>query len=656
LERLNECDGFLQKYKPDPPPVVVTQDSDSDDSLFNIRYNEETGELNTIQQHLHCIETWLDGRDPDKILSGDQKQCLLHPDQGLFPRIYQYQNSPPDTFDYENPPHIIITGEPGTGKSETLLAAVQISKEFNICHIATTAHYGIAAVNIASPTFCTLFNYNPTCRTSNGLPNLTEEQKHTLANRIQIQRIGAVIFDEGGVMDPVFLAVADIRLRQVLDSNHPFGGLPIGIIMDPNQLGPCGSTSLTEGLVKQHLRSQIVKIPYKERTAKQNEIMRSIVRENKPTDLFEQGCNLFRNFFRFHLRTQHRCDDASHMRIVTKMTRGVKLNMLDLAQYKPLSSDDVSNPDSKWRFAPILVNTNRERLNICHHQALLFAKDHNTHVIRWPNMYGQWISKPTDTDYSLYAMEDPAFWQYAVIGAAVFLTKNICVDLGLANGTPACIYSITPSSSEQQHQIETDVEALPFGSIISLHEPPLAINVQLTKLDGRNASFGSGVDPILVLREKASLLPKDSSDMPVVPLLVDTLAKRKDYYIPNEPGCYGHSKLCNVQNPFPFDLAFAMTIHKAQGRTLEKVILALSKQNKGSLNFSFEAIYVALSRVKCQDDVRCLVHGRQADSFATELSHITKLKADPFVRCYLDSFDERSSGRINETLINNFLQ
>ena len=40
--------------------------------------------------------------------------------------------------------------------------------------------------------------------------------------------------------------------------------------------------------------------------------------------------------------------------------------------------------DKTWRYAPVIVTTNRERLDVIHQQAIMFEIEHNTHVIRWP--------------------------------------------------------------------------------------------------------------------------------------------------------------------------------------------------------------------------------------------------------------------------------
>ncbi|KAI9152604.1 hypothetical protein H9P43_009396 [Blastocladiella emersonii ATCC 22665] len=49
------------------------------------------------------------------------------------------------------------------------------------------------------------------------------------------------------------------------------------------------------------------------------------------------------------------------------------------------------------------------------------------------------------------------------------------------------------------------------------------------------------------------------------------------------------------QAQFPLELAYALTAHKAQGMTLEKVIVDLADMTRGSLPWRF--LYMILSRV-----------------------------------------------------------
>ena len=71
---------------------------------------------------------------------------------------------------------------------------------------------------------------------------------------------------------------------------------------------------------------------------------------------------------------------------------------------------------------------------------------------------------------------------------------------------------------------------------------------------------------------------------------------------------YGYKpSYVKIRNIFPFDLGFSMTIHKAQGRTLISVILALSERPTHKTQIDYCEFFVALSRVKESEDIRYIL-------------------------------------------------
>ena len=92
-----------------------------------------------------------------------------------------------------------------------------------------------------------------------------------------------------------------------------------------------------------------------------------------------------------------------------------------------------------------------------------------------------------------------------------------------------------------------------------------------------------------------------------------------------------------VLNYIPFELGFAMTLHKAQGRTLPAVILALSHRPMPSAQMTFEGIFVALSRVKSADDIRILLSN---PNDYTSLRYITQLNASTHIQEFFAGFSE----------------
>jgi hypothetical protein len=51
-----------------------------------------------------------------------------------------------------------------------------------------------------------------------------------------------------------------------------------------------------------------------------------------------------------------------------------------------------------------------------------------------------------------------------------------------------------------------------------------------------------------------------------------------------------------------------MTVHKAQGRTIDKVVLDLHYKSDRRKRLGFDGIFVALSRVRCCSSIRLIKH------------------------------------------------
>ena len=196
------------------------------------------------------------------------------------------------------------------------------------------------------------------------------------------------------------------------------------------------------------------------------------------SSLWRKGCALLASFKRFHLTSQHRANDEQHLHFLTQMTQpSYKLDLSEfLKLYKPLTLNDLQHNED-WEFAPYLVATNRERIQITHLQAMKFAKKHCTHVIRWPSVCTKWKNKPASEADQMKANNDPAFYDYFVPGAPAFMNHNTNPHLQLVNGTQMHLHSLTPCSQEQETFILHQQKSLPYGSIITLGEPPATIHV-----------------------------------------------------------------------------------------------------------------------------------------------------------------------------------
>ena len=134
----------------------------------------------------------------------------------------------------------------------------------------------------------------------------------------------------------------------------------------------------------------------------------------------------------------------------------------------------------EWKFAPYLVATNCERLQINYEQALQFAEHHNTYLYRWSVHLRKWRNRPTFTYQQKEGSQHPIFWQYFVPGADAYLSHNNNTSLGLANGTQIKLHSLSFSSQIAEAIVKQKQELSPPGSIITLSDDLIPSSVNFT--------------------------------------------------------------------------------------------------------------------------------------------------------------------------------
>ena len=98
------------------------------------------------------------------------------------------------------------------------------------------------------------------------------------------------------------------------------------------------------------------------------------------------------------------------------------------------------------------------------------------------------------------------------------------------------------------------------------------------------------------------------------------------------------AEVCEI---FPFDLAFSMTVHKAQGRTIPRVVLDLTSHPSDFSQMEFAAIFVAMSRVKERGHIRLLTHklpGTGRFNPREAYAYITRLRPSDYVLAFYEGY------------------
>ena len=83
-----------------------------------------------------------------------------------------------------------------------------------------------------------------------------------------------------------------------------------------------------------------------------------------------------------------------------------------------------------------------------------------------------------------------------------------------------------------------------------------------------------------------------------------------------------------------------MTVHKDQGRTITKVILALSKRPSHCLQMRYQSIFVAMSRIRQSDNIHLLLHEK---SGYDELTYIYGLSPPDDIKHFFAGFVKKKN-------------
>ena len=579
-------------------------------------------------------------------------------------------------------PQLLVTGDPGSGKSYVIDTIRGLAAVMKIGHVATCSYNGIAAVNIDGTTICTLFKIND--RSSSGKHwKLNENALLELKQKLCSSILCAVIIDEVSTIDTRIVALLHHRLQQLMNNfDAPFGGLPIFFFGDFNQLGPVQKTFIPKDMLTWALRnnrncrhkhrstSASLRSPASLQTNSPARSSLTAFRKHlafrfgksqhesqtdqrrlaaadrfQPHSLPHHGCRLFGALKRFHLLEQQRSDDPKHNSFVQKLSRGQSIELSDVLRYKHLSKKDLQDQPEEWRFAPVLVATNAERHSINRAKARLWAVHHRTHVFKWRSRLGRQVNRPSLDVLPSVHEENAFFWQFFVANAPCYLCQNINQDFGLVNGAPLRAHSITFSSPEEHLRIEQLLNSSHpprFGDEIEILEPSSVNFAVVPSPDGKPVSQ-TRKHQLSMLRQLTCTFPESSPHDIVIPITTNmspAASSDWDRFSYSTHNLLTPVATAQVRNPFPFDLAFAMTVHRAQGRTIKRVVLDLTEHPNHYTKMHFAAVFVAMSRVGNSDHIRLLPHSHLGKVFkpANAYQHLTALRPNKDAMAFCHGF------------------
>ena len=537
-----------------------------------------------------------------------------------------------DTRTYKMP-LILLLGLPGTGKSFVINAVTQLIGFLKLGLVLKTAHYGVAAMNISGITlhklFKILFNEG-----SNSKSRLRDQDLLDMQRRLKSEDLFMLIIDEISNVPPHLLQRVNSRLQQLRNCSLPFGGLAVLLVGDFLQKSPPGATSLVRGLmymtVIRDIQENKSKSPFTPKvnfpfSGRQPDGIKDV------TSNTSNGLRLFEQFQLFSLKEQQRAsEDICHTSFLERIGNNrCKITTDNLNIYQHLSKKDMK---SDFADACFIVSTNRERQNISFIMAQQFAFRHKCPIIRWRRDVQAWFNRPSMEEELDLVEKDPIFYEHFVQGIDGYLTENINVSLMIGNGTKIRYHSLSFHTRDQEDAVKRLLQHSKAGQVVTLEYAPKCVNVQVYQ-----ETFNDEIKQKLKTFQ-IPFLTNGINDEVILPIFQSKFpSKLKSQPTITTSKCRSTARVI-VKPLFPLQLGSAVTVEKAQGRTINKVVVCLSKRGNNVLEMDINSIFVALSRVRRRDDLRLLIHSNESKDMQFE--YLQDLIHDREYFDYLAGFDD----------------
>ena len=440
------------------------------------------------------------------------------------------------------------------------------------------------------------------------------------------------------MIKPWMLAYLDERMKEATQNfNDPFGGIAIMMFGDFDQQPPIGGSSLP------HYAMKLLEQEYQ----RKNNLF--FVKRNKQelfeinSNLCKTGVRLFKSAGHLKLTQQHRCaSDSEHMANLNKMNSGSKITSDDFNLYDNLGSADFEN-FGDFLHSTIIVTGNYERIELNALMASLWAKYYNTHVIRWKRnvKYDKWKGRPRNEDALRHAEQQNCFYEYFVPRAPAYLSYNMNLLNELANGTLGSEHSLAFETPEEKEYLDNMIASIPIGGIIDLPQPPAAINYEL--FPDFPDDTAKDRDTKKCKRETWTCGSVVHDGRIVIPIGRHTGKYKNQSIRACRSESYYNASTVPMADHFQIELGFCITIPKAQGRTIHRLVASLSKHPSPFLRFRWEQMYVLLSRITGRNGLRLLLQMGDRNT----LDYISDLEKDPYTAYYFDGFGKESSSEVS---------
>ena len=552
-------DRFQQVLDGTPPEPVTDSNSESPDSPPGIFENNDGFQHGPqLPNSTHQLVS----EAPMTDLTDEQNAFLITVCKWYNDR---YVRSQTDTRQLQE----LLSGAAGTGKSYVVRKIVE---RLGLEKVRCLSFQGIAASLLpGGQTIHSAFSLDtrkgdkPIKRVINsGARRQKVSQSVKITAKEKFSGVVLIIVDEISNTKASLMIEMDAKLKEWNGNREPYGGLGVILMGDMFQIPPVGGCSLISPSA-------------------------SLI---KPVEKIFSHFN-FRQLT-VQMRAHH--EDVLHLAALDWF-RNPSSTLNPIASSKMLDTiatlkRDDFRQDPSWHDATIIVSENVSRVALNKTQAFIFARRHGLPVISWRNpIYSKSTRMFTEASNGSEERLEKIFNTigeltfYFVAGAPAVIKDNISTANGLANGRMCTLHSITLTDDDETFLENALRTAIP-GQEIRILNPPVSVNVEI-----ENAC------DFLV---KTSIVTQKT----VIPMILRKQIPR-DISLANDVAAKYSKDVKEMQLKYVdhgLDLAFALTYHKVQGRTLRKVIIDLNVTQ----SVTVAAFYVAVSRVSRQRDIRIL--------------------------------------------------
>ena len=364
----------------------------------------------------------------------------------------------------------MTTGAGGTGKSMVVHALRREFKRLGLGRLLVTAYTGVAAAPFGGPTILKLLNMSirskKAIRMRQKSPEIREKmcQKFKAECGAPVEEFGAVIIDEISFIDAGVFGHVDYGFGILLGTTEMdvlCGGLPVLLCGDNHQKHPPGGTPWYQYMVKVAIDPTHDPV-----------ILGVDIAKNR-------GLKFLKSAQRVELKRLMRArDDPAFIDYQLQMRRTELHHPVPdalLQQLRSVSRNDLEE-DAAWRFAPIGVLSHIERDVINVIQLRAFGKAFNLPIFRWRSEMVLGAALEQSVRDEVYNHE-PNLWSYFVEGAPVLLLENISSVRMLVNGTGGLLDSLNITNARDQDRVVIAYDTGYSEAMVTLDEPPLAVNV-----------------------------------------------------------------------------------------------------------------------------------------------------------------------------------